>query len=177
MQLFNSDDLKSLQWHLVLCRPNQHNIAKRTLTRLACEVFLPQQPSQRKWRGRTIHETRPFFPGYLFVGMHPARPIWEPVRRAYGVSRIVGFGDQGPAYVPSEIVAGLIARCDANSILTPLADDFEIGDHIRITSGPFKDFVTQIDKINPDRRLHVLLDLLGRSTKVVLAPEMASRQE
>ena len=177
MQILNKDDLILMQWHLVLCRPNQHHIAHRSLERLDCEVFLPQQTSQRKWRGRVIHETRPFFPGYLFVGMDPARPIWEPVRRAYGVSRIVGFGEHGPASVPSQIVAGLMARCDAQGILTPMADDFEVGDRVRIISGPFKDFVTQIDRIVPERRLHVLLDLLGRSAKVVLSPEMALRQD
>jgi transcriptional antiterminator RfaH len=58
-----------------------------------------------------------------------------------------------------------------------MADDFEVGDRVRIISGPFKDFVTQIDRIDPERRLHVLLDLLGRSAKVVLSPEMALRQD
>jgi transcriptional antiterminator RfaH len=70
-----------------------------------------------------------------------------------------------------------MARCDLAGVLRPVQDDFAMGDKIRIISGPFTDFVTQIDKIDPERRLHVLIDLLGRPTKVVLDPELARRRD
>ena len=173
MRVLSQDDFTMMQWHLVLCRPNQHQLAERSLSRLDCEVFLPRQESRRHWRGRIIQELRPVFAGYLFVGTDPARPIWQPIRRAHGVSRIIGFGAHGPAMVPARVVAGLMARCDADGVLRPFQNEFAVGDAIRIVSGPFADFVTQVDKIDPDRRLHVLLDLLGRPTRVVLDPALA----
>lgn len=176
MQTIKSDAFILTQWHLVLCKPNQHHIALRSISRLGCDVFLPLQAHQRRWRGRMMQELRPFFPGYIFVGMDPARPIWAPIRTAQGVSRIIGFGNRGPAAVPPQIVAGLMARCDANGVFRPLAEGFAVGDRIRIVSGPFTDFVTQVDKIDPGQRLHVLLDLLGRPTKVMLDPERAIHQ-
>lgn len=176
MRVFSQDDFTMMQWHLVLCKPNQHQVAERSLSRLDCEVFLPRQETRRHWRGRIIQELRPVFAGYLFVGTDPARPIWQPIRSAHGVSRIIGFGTQGPAMVPAQVVAGLMARCDADGVLRPFQEAFSVGDAIRIVSGPFADFVTQVDKIDPDRRLHVLLDLLGRPTRVVLDPALAMRR-
>jgi transcriptional antiterminator RfaH len=176
MRVLQSDDLIMMRWHLVLCSPNRHHIAHKALSRLDCEVFLPQQPHQRRCRGRIITEMRPFFPGYIFVGVDPARPIWQPIRTAQGVSRIIGFGDNGPATVPPQIVAGLMARCDADGVVRPVRENFAVGDQIKIISGPFADFVTQVDEIAPDRRLHVLLELLGRSTKVLLDPALAIRR-
>lgn len=176
MQQIFQDDLVTLQWHLVLCKPNQHNIAKRALAHLNCEVFLPLQERQRRWRGRLLSDLRPVFPGYLFVGIDPRRPLWREVQNSYGVSRIVGFGERGLAVVPGGVVAGLMARCDPTGILRPIEESFAAGDRIRIVSGAFANFVTEIDKIDPDRRLHVLLDLLGRPTRVVLEPHLARRE-
>jgi transcriptional antiterminator RfaH len=175
MRALTIDDLVLVQWHLVLCKPNQHHIARTALSRLKCDVFLPLQEARRRWRGRFLSELRPVFPGYIFVGMDPARPVWQPVRTSPGVSQVVSFGGR-PANVPPEVVAGLMARCDGNGVLSPLLDDFSVGDKVRIISGPFAEFVTAIDSIDPDRCLHVLLDLLGRSTKVVVDREMAVRQ-
>lgn len=56
-------------------------------------------------------------------------------------------------------------------------EDFAVGDKIRILSGPFAEFVTRIDRIDPERRLTVLLDLLGGPTKVVLPAEGVIRQD
>jgi transcriptional antiterminator RfaH len=177
MRNVTDSDLVMLQWHLVLCKPNQYHIAQRALTRLDCEIFLPLQHAQRRWRGRILRDLRPVFPGYVFVGMDPARPIWQSIRTASGVSRIIGFGEQGPAVVPSEIVAGLMSRCDMNGVLQPLREGFEVGDKIKIVSGAFADFITEIDRIDPEHRLHVLLELLGRPTKVILDPKLAIRSD
>lgn len=116
------------------------------------------------------------FPGYLFVGLDPNRSVWPLLRGAQGVSQIVGFGAAGPAIMPPGIVAGLWARCDENGVLRHAPEDFAVGDKIRIISGPFAEFVTRIDRIDPERRLTVLLDLLGGPTKVVLQAEGVSRQ-
>lgn len=174
MQNVQQSDLVMMQWLLILCKPNQHHIAQRSLSRLGCEVFLPLTYSQHRWRGRMRQELRPVFPSYLFVGLDPARPFWQPIRSTQGVSRVIGFGTQGPAKVPAEIVMGLMARCDADGVLRRLEESFSVGDRIRIISGPFTDFVTTIEQIDPERRLHVLLDILGGQTRVTLAPELAS---
>jgi len=176
MKQITPNEMVSVQWHLALCKPNQHHIATASLSRLECEVFLPLQKMQRRWRGSLFDDLRPVFPGYVFVGVDPRRPIWHLLRMAYGVSRIIGFGPYGPAEVPEAVIAGLMARCDSDGVLRPHQEQFAEGDHIRIISGPFADFVTQIDKIEPDHRLHVLLELLGRSTRVVIDPAVAVRR-
>lgn len=175
MRIFAPEDLIMLQWHIVLCRPNQFHIAERSLSRLGHEVFMPKLPFRRRGRTRTFEEFRPAFPSYLFVGLDPNRPRWHPIRSATGVARIVGFGERGPAKVPAELIAGLMARCNGDGILQPIDESFSIGEKVKIIAGPFTNFVSQIEAIDPEKRIHVLLDLLGRPTRVSVEAAQVAR--
>lgn len=162
-------------WHLVLCKPNQNHIAFRHLKALGFDLFMPRHTVQRRWRGRLREEIRPVFAGYMFIAADPRRPRWDKVRSTPGVSRLVQFGTESPAAVPADVVAGLMSRCDAEGLLAPIIDDLAAGDTVRVISGPFYDFVASIEEIAPDRRLHVLLELLGRPTRVALDPAMVAK--
>ncbi|MGC9418238.1 MAG: transcription termination/antitermination protein NusG [Rhodovulum sp.] len=172
----HSSHITSASWHLLLCKPNQNHIAFRNLKNLGFDVFMPRHRVDRRWRGRVRQELRPVFAGYMFLATDPSWPRWHKARTAPGVSKLIGYGENGPASVPPEVVAGLMSRCDQDGLLQPAADDLSVGDTVRVISGPFYDFVTSIEQIDPDRRLHVLLELLGRPTRVQLDPAMVMKQ-
>jgi transcriptional antiterminator RfaH len=110
---------------------------------------------------------RPLFPGYLFVSFTPASRAWRTISSTYGVSRLVTFGESGPAPVPQNLVAGLMARCDeAGHLLPPPA--LKPGDKAHVLSGPFAQFVATVESLAPQRRVWVLLDILGSQTRVWL---------
>ncbi|MFX0543389.1 transcription termination/antitermination protein NusG [Roseovarius sp. S4756] len=163
-------------WHLLLCKPNQNHIAFRHLSRLDVDLFMPQHMVERRWRGQIRIEQRPVFAGYIFFSKNGAGVHWSQLRSTPGVSQLVGFGQNGPACVPGEIVRGLMRRCDEFGVLQA-DNDLVAGDDIRITSGPFADFVTTIEHIDDEKRIHVLLDLLGAHTRVTLDRQRVVRQE
>ncbi|TDE33707.1 transcription termination/antitermination protein NusG [Antarcticimicrobium sediminis] len=174
MLSLRSKNLTLASWYLLLCKPNQNHIAFRNLRRQGVDLFMPRHMAERRWRGRVITEARPVFAGYIFFSTDPARPNWHKIGSTPGVAQLVGFGSGGPAEVPAEIVTGLMQRCDAEGFLQQ-EQDLNPGDQIRITKGPLRDFVTTVDMIDPERRIHVLLDLLGRKTKVVLEPSQVTQ--
>lgn len=45
------------------------------------------------------------------------------------------------------------------------------GDQVAITHGPFADFVAEVEKIDPDRRVWVLMDLMGSQTRVAVGAD------
>ena len=175
MLSYHSDNLVVTQWHLLLCKPNQYHIAFRNLKRLGFDLFMPRHFVERRLKGRVLREMRPVFGGYLFLNVNPAEPRWYDVRMASGVSKIIGHSTGGPSVVPPDIIAGLMQRCDGDGLLQETVTDFSEGDKVRIIGGPFANFITSIEKIDPDRRLHVLLELMGRPTKVIVDPTMADR--
>jgi len=161
------------QWHLLLCKPNRNHIAVRNLERLNLDLFMPLHVTERRWRGRFRPETRPVFAGYIFFSTCNGGARWDRIRNTPGVALIIGVGDNGPARVPTDLVAGLMQRCDATGLLQPEAG-FAVGDEIRIAKGPFRDFISKIEHIDAEKRLPVLLAMLGQKTRVALTPDQVA---
>jgi transcriptional antiterminator RfaH len=162
-----SDRESGSAWYLAQVRPNQFHVAEHNLARQGFPVFCPTQVETRRRGGRFVSETRLLFPGYLFVSFNPASSSWWTINSTYGVSKLVTFGGRVPASVPHDLVAGLMARCDdAGHLLSP--KHLKPGDKAHVLSGPFAQFVATVESLAPQRRVWVLLEVLGSQTRVGL---------
>ena len=159
--------LPKRRWHLAQFKPSCAMIARRNLVRQGFEVFLPLEAQTRVHRGNFIHETRPFFPGYLFVCVNHASSPVQSIRSTYGISQLVRIGTK-PAVVPDGLVEELRARCDPNDVVER-SEILEKGDKVRLTAGPFANLIGEVEQIAPDQRVWLLLDIMGQKTKVSVA--------
>ena len=132
------------------------------------------EEATKRQAGRFVSFLAPLFPGYLFLSAADGAPPARVVNSTYGVSRLVSFSEGSPAEVPREIVSGLMARCDDQGVLKPM-DVLAPGDEVRITSGPFADFVGKVEAIGAQQRIWVLLDLLGGAAKVAMRQKNVQR--
>lgn len=159
----------SATWFLAQFKPNCQNIAERNLARQGFETFLPVQETTLRVRGRFATRLRPLFPGYIFVMLDVVRGPWRAVNSTSGIVRLVSLAKE-PTPVPSELVRQLMQRCDRKGrLLCPTG--LKAGDRVTVTQGPFTDFVASIDTIEPDRRIWVLMDLMGARTRVAVGAE------
>ncbi len=156
-------------WFLAQLKPNCGSIAERNLKRQGFRTFMPLEEGTMRRGGRLVTAPVPLFPGYIFVALNTATGQWRPINSTYGITRLVSFG-QEPAPVPLSIVSQLMLRCDASGKLLP-PRLMKSGDHVRITSGPFADFVGRVESIAPDRRVWVLMELMGGQTRVAAKAE------
>ena len=170
----SSDHILAADWHLLLCKPNQNSIVCRQLKRMGFDMFMPMHKVERRVRGRVRWESAPVFKGYVFISAGQTTGQWHKLRSTPGVAQLIGFGGGAPALVPAGVVAGLMERCDANGLLQT-DNGFVTGERVRITSGPFADFVSTIEHVDSERRVHVLLDLLGSKTRVNVDPARVIR--
>lgn len=163
----------SAGWYLAQLKPNAIQIALRNLARQAFEVFNPTQVVTTRRNGKFAARDSQLFPGYLFVRLDPQAGAWRAVNSTYGIARLVRFGTY-PAPVPQALISDLAGRCDPQGRLRP-PEVLHPGDPVRLTSGPFADFVSKVEAIAPDQRIWVLLDILGRATRVAVAREELRR--
>jgi transcriptional antiterminator RfaH len=64
----------------------------------------------------------------------------------------------------------LIAQCDLSGKLLPI-ERLKKGDQVKISKGPFTNFIAIILSCETDHRIWILMDLMGRKTKVETLPK------
>ena len=156
-------------WFLAQLKPNSAQIAETNLRRQGFRTFLPLEVGTRKARGKFATVERPVFPGYIFVAFDVASGSWRAINSTSGVTRLVSFG-KDPAPVPLDLVSQLLLRCDESGKLLP-PKPLQPGDRVRVMSGPFAEVVAEIESLAPDRRVWVLLDIMGGQARVALGAD------
>lgn len=153
-------------WYLAQLKPNSAKIAERHLKRQGFQTFLPHETTTLRKGGKFVTVERPLFPGYIFVQFDPAQSPWRAINATQGITRLVSFGST-PSPIPNDLMSDLLKRADATGTDDPEVL-FEAGQSVTISSGPFSEFVAQIEELAPDRRVWVLLDIMGGATRVAV---------
>jgi transcriptional antiterminator RfaH len=159
------------QWYVVHTKPNEEARASHHLVRQSFSVYLPRYARTRRHARKTESVVRPLFPRYLFIALDLARDRWRSIQSTFGVVGLVMSGDQ-PAYLPSEAVEAIRAREDALGHVTlGLAPGLGVGSKIKLLDGIFADHSGVLDRIADERRVAVLVQLLGRQVRVFVDAE------
>ena len=157
---------RGTNWFLAQMKPNCANIATTNLQRQGFKTFLPLEEKTRQRNGKFVCTTSPLFPGYIFVAFDVSSGLWRTVNSTTGITRLVSFGKE-PTAVPLDLVSQLMLRCNAQGKLLP-PKLLKPGDQVTLTEGPFASFVAEVDKIAPDRRIWVLMEIMGSQTRVAV---------
>lgn len=159
--------LSDMPWFVAQLRPQGLARAQVHLTNQGFSHFAPELQATTLRAGMIRQTRKPLFPGYLFVSFDPTVRGWSAISSTRGIVRLIGSTPHNPTPLPDALMAGLQARCDATGLLLP-PPDLNIGDRIRVLSGPFSDLVTTIEELPSAQRIGVLIDLMGRQVKTSL---------
>ena len=119
--------------------------------------------------GKRQQVVRKKLPGYLFVRMDLTDESWSVVRNTPGVTGFVGQTSR-PSPLSIDEVVKMIAPPKQKTVVAQKAVDFEVGESITVTDGPFATLPATINEINLDsQKLKVLVSIFGRETPVELS--------
>ena len=86
------------------------------------------------------------------------------INATHGVSRGVSLDGQYRP-VPETLILSLKARCNADGVFHAQST-LSAGDQVHIQKGPFASFLAEVKRLAPDRRVWVLIDLLGQKSRI-----------
>ena len=129
-------------------------------------IEVPQKTVTQMKGGKKQEREEKIFPGYVLVEMIMDEDSWYVVRHTSGVTKFVGSAKKPIPARDSEIKK-IINRSSSTSQKIEL--DVKAGDKVRITSGPFADFIADIIEVYPDKsKLRANVSMFGRETPVEL---------
>lgn len=132
----------------------------RHLERQGFDAFCPRFRKTRRHARRIESLLVPVFPGYLFVRFDARRDHWSPINGTTGVKRLVGSSVGAPYPMPAAVMEALFARCEGD-VIQHLWPTLELGQQVRLASGPFATELATIERLDDNGRVRVLLDILG----------------
>ena len=130
------------------------------------EVVIPTEEEIEVKNGQRRTITKKIMPGYVLVKMDMNDNSWSVVRNTPAVTGFVGSGNK-PVALKDEEVSRILKQMAEEAPRIKVG--FRKGQSIRVTDGPFIDFVGVVDEINATKdKVKVLLTLFGRETPVEL---------
>jgi transcriptional antiterminator RfaH len=155
----------SKEWFVIQFKPNSHYQATKNLNRQGFKTFLPLHEITLRKASRFVKSTKPLFPGYMFVSFDKTEINWHKIKSTYGVSRLVTFNTSLKS-IPSIFVENLMKRYDSSGKLMPILK-MKKGDKVKILEGPFASFIASVEDYESEQRIWILLNLMGRKTKIL----------
>jgi transcription termination/antitermination protein NusG len=139
------------------------------------DVIIPTEDAVEIKGGKKQTVQRKVFPGYVLVRMDLDDDSWYVVRNTPAVTGFVGPPGAKPVPLSLREVETILAEPEEGEEVAPSVE-FEEGENIRVTSGPFADFTGTISEINTDQsKLKVLVSIFGRETPVELGFDQVAK--
>ncbi|MCC5926569.1 MAG: transcription termination/antitermination factor NusG [Bacteroidetes bacterium] len=173
---------EDFKWYVVRCFSGHEKKVREFLSQETVEAGLEEKISEILIPTETVVEIRGgkkrtreknFFPGYILINAIYDDSVNNLISNAPSV---IGFlkGDKTskiPAPLKEDEVERILGRVNHNREVAASGGFVEIpyrvGDLIKVTDGPFKDFDGSVEEIYPDKlKLRVLVSIFGRKTPV-----------
>ena len=128
-------------------------------------ILVPEEDEIDVKDGRKRTVRRKIYPGYVFGEMEVNDRSWYVVRNTPGVTGFVGSATKPVPLEPQEVRRILKSQGIEKEVRPQIS--VEIGEQVRIISGPFDNFYATITEINNEKgTLKGLIDMFGRETSV-----------
>jgi transcription termination/antitermination protein NusG len=130
------------------------------------QAIIPIQSKMVIRRGQKVKSQEKTFPGYVLIQIALNDNSWITVRTTQGVTGFIGI-ENTPSPLSQQEIDRILktTKEDKPKYETP----FAIGDIVKITNGPFADFIGTIDSIDQGKgKIRCLVSFFERETPVEL---------
>jgi len=175
IKITKEQDKKGGHWYVVhtysgheakVAATLKQRIESQRLADKILEILVPTQEKIEIREGKKSTVREKLFPGYILIKMILDDATWLAVRTTPGITSFVGNANKPTPLPESEV--GTIQR-----FMTMEAPKFKaaftVGEAVKITDGPFSDFLGSISEIDDEKgKVKVLVSIFGRETPVEL---------
>ena len=132
-------------------------------------VVVPTEQVIETKDGQKVQAEKRVLPGYVLVNMDLNDDAWTVVKNTPGVTGFVGAGAK-PVPLSQGEVDKILKTGTAVAERPRTQVEFQLGESVKVTSGPLSDFDGEVVDVNADQqKLKVLVDIFERQVPVELS--------
>lgn len=179
----NTNPVRQGQWFVVQTLSNKEPAAKRYIDRyisenelddFVFECLVPEQTVSEVKHGKKSQRKRKLYPGYIFIHCrlydedgNIVQKVWYFINGADGV---IGFaGGKSPSPLKDSEIDRILKQVTESEGKEVPKVQYEVGEEVKITDGPFLNLTGRIDEIDAERgKLKISVSIFGRFTPVEL---------
>ena len=147
----------------------EHRIETMGVSERVVDIQIPtEELTEVKEGGQRVTKESKVFPGYVLVRMDMDDHTWSIVRNTPGVTGVVGV-DGKPIPLSRQEFDRIMHRSEPGVTPKRTSVDIEVGQTVKVTSGPLADFDGTVSEVNPETgKVRVTVTIFGRETPVEL---------
>lgn len=138
---------------------------------IVTQVLVPTEKVYKIRGGKKVVSDRNILPGYILIEAVDGKLVGDVVQVIANIPNVIHFlGREVPTPMREAEANRLLGKVDESSGASEaLIEPFIVGETIKITDGPFSEFVGDIQEINEEKKkLKVIVKIFGRGTEVEL---------
>ena len=136
----------------------EKTVENRNLQDLLLDIQVPMEEVVEEKDGKQKVTLKKKFPGYVLVKMLMSDESWYVVRNTRGVTGFVGPGSKPVPLTDEEVESMGVMEL-------PEDIDLEVGESVKVISGPLREFVALVQEINLEKhKIKASVDMFGRET-------------
>jgi len=169
----DSSDI-NFQWYAIQVYSGSELAVKKGIELLAVEngiedrverIIVPTEEVIEVKKGEKRVTERVLYAGYVFAHVDLDTNLWHQVQSLPRVSRFIGEGKTATPLNDADIKV-ILEKMDNRAAPRPKVD-FENGEMVRITEGPFANFTGMVEEYDLDHgKLKLNVSIFGRNTPV-----------
>jgi len=139
---------------------------------IVTQILVPMEKIYKVKNGKKVIKERTFFPGYIMMEADEEKITADMFQHIKQVSGVISFlGGQKPQALRKAEANRILGKVDEMAEQgEAINEPFLIGENVKITDGPFNDFVGVIEEVNEEKKkIKVNVKIFGRKTPVELS--------
>jgi transcriptional antiterminator NusG len=135
------------------------------------QVLVPSEKVYKIRNGKKVILERNILPGYILIEVEDGKLSGEVIQAISSIPNVIHFlGRNNPIPMQASEANRMLGKVDESQDLgESLIEPFIPGETVKITDGPFNEFVGDIKEVNEEKKkLKVIVKIFGRGTEVEL---------
>lgn len=167
-----------MKWYVIKVSNNKEKKLKETIEielkrnnkdDIISNLLVPSKKIEQKRNGKKINVEKVTFPGYIFVECENIKQLEGYIKTISGINSIL------KTPLSDSEVDRLLDRIKINDTII-ITDNFTISEKVKITEGPFKNFIGTIISIDDTKkRAKLVVNIFERETPLELTFDQISK--